>query len=229
MIAVTGLVAASAFTSNAQVEKGSLMLGGNFGANVTMESTTKLSLPGIPDVKKEGHTNWNFSPKVGYFVANGLAVGLTLNVNSTFQSIATNGAASEHLMRSGMGAGLFARKYIAIAGTSLFFHGQAELMYNSSSFTDRIDDGPNKLKDGDKVTFSSIGITITPGLTYFVSPKWGIDFSLNNILGYTSTTTKIETPANGNIPAFNAETSGGSFNIGAGLIPSLGLFYYLGK
>ena len=79
------------------------------------------------------------------------------------------------------------------------------------------------LKMGDKYTSTDIGINITPWLIYFVSPKWGLDFSLNNIVSYNSST---KTLGDG---AAKIETTGGGFSVGAGLTPSLGLFYYLGK
>ncbi len=56
-----------------------------------------------------------------------------------------------------------------------------------------------------------------------MSPKWGLDFSLNNIVSYNSST---KTLGDG---AAKIETTGGGFSVGAGLTPSLGLFYYLGK
>lgn len=220
MFAVAGMVAGTVLSVNAQVSKGSMMFGGSLGANITMESTTKTT--GASDVKTAGYTNWNFSPTGGYFIADGLAVGLMLDVSSTKVGSATQGTASENIMRSGMGVGLFARKYMTVTD-KVYLHGQAGLMYSSTSETNRVPDGANSLKDGTKVTGSNIGINITPGITYFVAPKWGIDFSLNNIIGYNMNSSKTE------LGSASSETTGGSFSIGAGLTPSLGLFYYMGK
>ncbi len=228
MFAVAGLVAGTVLSVNAQVSKGSMMFGGSLGANTTMEKTTKSTAVGASDVKTPSYTDWNFSPTVGYFVADGLAVGLMLNVGSTYVGTSTNGTAKENVSMSNMGVGLFARKYMEVA-EKVYLHGQAGLMYSSGSYTDRVADGTDKLKDGAKTTASGMGLNITPGITYFVSPKWGIDFSLNNIIGYTSSTTKTENPATGFTAAYTTESTSGSFSIGAGLTPSLGLFYYMGK
>lgn len=226
MMAVAGIVTATALSTNAQVTKGSLMFGGSLGANVTMESTQKVT--GAADTKRPGYTEWNFSPTVGYFIGNGLALGLSFNVSSNYvYSITTNdGNTTENIMRSDLGVSLFARKYMLIT-EKVYFHGQGALGYTSGSFTTRKTVGSSGLADDDKNNFSNIGINITPGLTYFVSPKWGIDFSLNNILAYNMTTTKTETEfAGSNV---TRERTSGNFSIGAGLIPTLGLFYYMGK
>lgn len=226
MFAVASMVAGTVLSANAQIASGSLMFGGSFGADITLEKTTKVT--GAPDVKNSGHTNWSFSPTVGYFISDGLALGLNLNIGSTFKKVgsSTDGKTKEHLSESNMGFGLFARKYMEIS-SNVYFHTQAGLGYLTGSFTDRVADGVDKLKDGNKTTTTDISLNITPGLTYFVSPKWGIDFSLNNIIGYTMTTEKME--GSGNTTGITTETTGGGFSIGAGLTPTLGLYYYMGK
>lgn len=224
MIAVAGIVAGSVFSSNAQVTKGTLMFGGSLGANITMESTKKVT--GAADDKRPGYTEWNLSPTVGYFLSDGLAVGLSLNLSSSYVSSisSTDGKTTENIMASGLGVSLFARKYMLIT-EKVYFHGQGSIGYTSGSYTDRKAVGASGLADNDKYTFSNIGINVTPGLTYFVSPKWGVDFSLNNIIGYNMTTSKVEDTST----SASSETTGGNFAIGAGLTPTLGLFYYFGK
>lgn len=228
MFAVASMVAGTVLSANAQIASGSLMFGWVLGADIKSEGTTKVT--GAPDLKTPGYTEWNFSPTVGYFLSDGLAVGLSLNVGSMYMLTATStdGTKKENVMGSTLGVGLFARKYSEIT-TNLYMHTQAGLNYGSFSFTDKDNDGLSAFKDGDKVSGTLINIAVSPGLTYFVSPKWGIDFSLNNILSYDMTTTKTETPATGLLPASTTETSGGGFSIGAGLTPSLGLFYYMGN
>ena len=228
MFAVASMVAGTVLSANAQIASGSLMFGGGLGADIKSEGTTKVT--GAPDLKTPGYTEWNFSPTVGYFLSDGLAVGLSLNLDSRFRNTrsSADGSKTENIMSSGLGVALFARKYTEIT-SGLYMHGQASLAYGSFSYTDRTFDGASALKDGAKGSGTNISIDITPGLTYFVSPKWGIDFSLNNILSYDMTTTKTESPAAGLFPASTTETSGGGFSIGAGLTPTLGLFYYMGN
>lgn len=230
MFAVAGIAAGTVFSVNAQVSSGTMMFGGSLGADITMEKTTKSTAVGASDVKMPGHTNWNFSPTFGYFVSDGLALGLKLSVGSSFVKMVTttDKKTTEHISESLLGVGLFVRKYMAVTD-KVYLHGQLGFDYTSSSYTDRDNDGADKLKDGDKVTETSLGINITPGLTYFVAPSWGLDFSLNNIISYNTNTTKTEVPAAGPVSAYTNETTGGSFSIGAGLTPTLGLYYYLGK
>jgi outer membrane protein len=224
MIAVAGIVTGSALTSNAQISKGSFMLGGSLGANITMESTTKNT--GLADMTRPGYTEWNFSPTFGYFVSDGLAVGLSLNVSSNYMNTvqSVDKTKYENVMGSNFGVSLFARKYKAITN-NVFFHGQATLGYSAGSYTDRNTAGASGFTDGDKYSSNNFGISLSPGLTYFVAPKWGIDFSLNNIIGYNMNSTKVEIANSSK----TSESSGGSFNIGVGLVPTLGVFYYFGK
>lgn len=230
MLAVAGMVAGTVLSVNAQISSGSMMFGGSLGADITLEKTTKSTAVGASDVKMPGHTDWNFSPTFGYFISDGLAVGVNLSVGSSFVKMVTTNdkKTTEHISQSLMGFGLFARKYMAV-NEKVYLHGQIGFNYASGSYTDRDTDGADKLKDGDKNTTTSLGINITPGLTYFVAPSWGIDFSLNNIVSYNTNTTKTEVPAAGSVGAYTNETSGGSFSIGAGLTPTLGLFYYMGN
>ncbi len=221
MLIATGIVAGAALSTNAQISKGSIMLGGSLGANMKMESKTTI---GSITNTKPGHTDWNFSPTGGYFVADGLVVGLGLNLESNFleEVLSADSLKKEHIMASGLGINLIVRKYFEIEN-NIYFHLQGGFGYNTVSATDRVPDGLSALKDGDKITSSAIGINVTPGLTYFVSPKWGIDFSLNNIVSYNSTTTTIGDGAT------KVEITGGGFSVGAGLTPSLGLFFYINK
>lgn len=224
MIAITVIVAVSALSSNAQITKGSLMLGGSFGANITMESTNKLT--GSSDVVSKGYTEWNLSPTIGYFISNGFATGLSFEVNSIKIRTATsgNGRYQKHVISNNLGVALFARKYKEIIKNT-YFYSEGSLSYVKGSYTDQQANGLTSFEDGDKVDYSNIGINITPGISYFISPKLGIDFALNNLLGYNLTTNQIKYQG---IDVTN-ETSFGSFNLGAGLTPTLGLFYYMGK
>ena len=221
MLVVTGMVTGAVMSSNAQISKGSLMFGGSLGANIAMESKTAV---GSVSVTTPGYTEWNFSPTAGYFIADGLVVGLGLNLDSKYmyQVSTTDKSKTENIMASGLGVNLIVRKYFEIE-SKVYFHAQAGLGYSSMNYTDRDKDGASALKDGDKFSGTTIGINITPGLTYFVSPKWGIDFSLNNILAYNSSTlTQDDGVA-------KVETTSGGISVGAGLTPTLGLFYYMGK
>ena len=221
MLVVTGMVTGAVMSSNAQISKGSIMLGGSLGANMTMES--KMTV-GTMSLTSPGYTEWNFSPAGGYFVADGLVVGLGLNLDSKFveEVSSADQKKTENIMASGLGVDLIVRKYFEIE-SNVYFHTQAGFGYSSRTSTDRVVDGTSALKDGLKTTTTGMGINITPGLTYFVSPKWGIDFSLNNILAYNSYTSTIGDGTN------KVETTGGGLTFGAGLTPTLGLFYYMGN
>ena len=221
MFMVTGIVAGAVLSSTAQISEGSIILGGSLGANMKMESKTTI---GSTSKTTTGFTEWNFSPTGGYFVAEGLVVSLGLNVDSKslVEVSSIDNSKTEQIMGAGLGVNLIVRKYYEVV-SNVYFHTQASFGFATVSATDRIADGLSALKDGDKITSTAIGINATPGLTYFVSPKWGIDFSLNNIVSYNSTTTTMGEGAS------KIESTGGGFSVGAGLTPSLGLFFYINK
>lgn len=214
----------------AQIGQGSLMLGGELKFDMTGEKTTKITDPSAGDVKTPGYTNWNFNPKVGYFFTDNIVVGVDLNFGQTHRGTATSGTETETYSSFDMGLGLFGRYYMNISD-NFYFYGQANVMYTSSSWTER-DPGTTagSFQDGDKYTSSGLGIGISPGLTFFPSPKWGIDLGLRGLVNFSSTTDKVETPAGpGGAAVSDTETTGSNFNIGFGtLAPTLGLHYYMG-
>ncbi len=210
----------------AQIGQGSMMLGGSLGFSSAGGGTVKNTPPGT-SVDLTARSNWNFSPTFGYFVTDNIAVGVRLGLGGTNrgQVTTTDGKTTENISSFDFNAEIFGRYYMEVA-TNLYFFGDAGLGFGSASWTDRTTDGLDKLKDDDKNSISSFGINIAPGLAFFPSEKWGIDFTLNRIIGYNMTTTTRETPAPGSV---KTERSTSDFNIGFGLNPTIGLHYYMGK
>lgn len=220
-------VLAAGTASYAQIGQGSILLGGSLAFSSTGEQTNKTVAGGVTtETKTPGFSNWNFSPRVGYFLSDNLAVGLDLGLGQSHVKTVTNGTAEEKVSSFNLDLGLFARYYMNISDNFYFF-GQARVGYRSSSYQDRMPDpaNANTLIDGPEVTSNTFGIGITPGLTYFPSPKWGVDFTLGGIIDFSSTTSKSEMPNNGG----SAESSGSQFGLGFGLNPGLGLHYYMGR
>lgn len=222
------MVAAGA-ASYAQIGQGTLMLGGSLGFNSTGEQTTTITNPSAPDVKTPSFSNWNFSPRVGYFLADNLAVGIDLSLGQTYRGTATSGSNNENYSSFDLGIGVFGRYYVGISDNFYFF-GQANIGYTTSSWTERVGAGGGGFQDDDKNTVSGFNVGIAPGLTFFPSAKWGVDLTLNQILGLRMSTSKVETPADalGN-QVSDTETKRTDFNIGLGLMPTLGLHYYMGR
>lgn len=213
----------------AQIGQGSLMLGGGLGFNMNGESTTKTTDPSAPDVTTPSYSNWNFTPRVGYFLTDNMALGLDLGLGQTYRGTTTSGSETENYSSFDFSVGVFGR-YYANLSDNFYFYGQANVGFFSNSWTER-DPGATagSFQDGDKYSQTGLNIGVSPGLTFFPSPKWGVDFALQGILGFNSYTNKVETPAVGGVAVSDTETTGSNFNIGFGLNPSLGLHYYMGR
>lgn len=223
MFAVAGMVAATAFVSNAQTSKGTILIGGNAGFNSVGETK---STSGSVSVTVPGYSTYSFAPEVGYFVMDNLAVGLMLDMNTSKVSLATStdGKTNEWVKQSAMNYGLFAKHFMSI-NNNLYYHGMLGVGMMSSTYTERNPKpgSASDLQDGIKHTSSGMGLTITPGLTYFLNSNWGLDISFSNLIQYASMTETQELNSN------KVETTSSTFGITAGLTPTLGLYYYMGK
>src|SRR4028119_35215 len=74
-----------AYFSKAQTEQGNFLLGGSFGASF---GTLKTEEPVVNDPNKtviteSRTTSITFSPKVGFFIVDGFAIGLHADINNT--------------------------------------------------------------------------------------------------------------------------------------------------
>ena len=209
-------------SSIAQISKGYLTLGGSLGANITLDSKSTI---GPLSSSTPGYIQWNFSPAVGFCITDEIVIGVGLNIDSKFtnQVSSLDNSKTENIMASGIGANLTFRKYNKIK-SNIYYHTQVGVGYAIQTGTNRIPLGTDDLINGGKFLTRSINVTVNPGLTYFVSSKWAIDFSLNNILAFTYRTSKYFDYGPEDIVEID-----GSLSFGYGLTPTLGVFYFLGQ
>lgn len=166
LVAVAGL----AFTTQAQTEKGKIILGGSAGFN-----STKLKGADKSDF------NFNVIPSVGYFVSDNFALG-------TGVGYAYNKEVSENNLNEAFQVSPFGRYYVGLSDQFKFF-GQLSVPLAFGSNKDVANDG----KVGDKTaTTTSIGVNLAPGFAFFPTKKLGIELSVGG-LGYNSLTVK-DTP-----------------------------------
>jgi hypothetical protein len=210
----------------AQVGKGTLMLGGNVGFNMAGETTNRTTNPaGVTiETRTIGNNSWNFSPTVGYFLSDRNVLGLRLNLSSTFVHRRSNGTTQENVNASGLGSELFFRHYYTITD-NFFLFMEAGLGFATSSYTDREDgDEPNQLVDGNYHKSTQMMINLGPGLAFFPSEKWGIDFTLNRFVAFRTQNDRVERP-NGSVTTQDRSF----FSLGAGMMPSLGVHYFFNR
>ncbi len=180
-------------TANAQEKKeskgfgfseGNIIIEGNlsFGSSTNDNGTTEVK-----------NNNFTFSPKVGYFLSDKLALGVELGVGSGKEETTVGNVSTEDKTNS-FNAGVFARYYFLDLGQRFKTYTEAGLGFGSGKSET---DGTENYKD------NNFGIGIDLGINYFVTEKFAINFGLNNVLSYNSN--KREFPGGG-------ETKSNSFN-----------------
>lgn len=178
--------------TQAQTSQGSLSLGG--GISITSE---KDENPG-EDVKT---TIVRFSPSVGYFVVDNLAVGLNLDLTSRKR---------EDDKYSDLLIGPFARYYKYTSNEKFAFYGEVGFLFGSTK---------NEPDGQDEIKGSLFNFYISPGFAYFFNEKWALDLRLQGISYSSEDPNKDRDDDKENTFTFGAN----SFN------PTLGFRYFIGK
>ncbi len=166
-------IATFCFTAaNAQINKGSILLGGNISGN-TYNSKTSSSPSST--YKTSG---FNFSPTVGVAVKQNLIIGGSLQFG-TGKTSSTN---NNDINRNSYGVGVFVRKYKQLSKSDFYFLGEAD--GNVSFSKETIKSSPQFIRKQ-----TSVGIGLTPGIAYAVSKRFHLEAALQNLvsLGYTNT------------------------------------------
>lgn len=188
------------FSSSAQISKGSLLLGGDFSL------FTEKQKQGI----QENNTNGvNFSPLIGTAVKNNLIKGVYMqlgyrnneNINSQFVNKTKN---------SNYGAGIFLRKYSSIKNNFYgFLQGNLGFSYSKNK-----NENSTSFYEGKQ---TSVGVNMSPGLSYKVSKKLHIEAGLREIasMGYSVTKNRnvvSTTSSDSKTNSFSVSTSLNNFS-----------------
>lgn len=179
-------VAAFAFTTQAQTEKGKVLLGGNVGFN-----TSKAGGADKADV------NFKIVPTVGYFVSDNFAIGTGVGYNYNKQ-------VSDNYLNQAFEVSPFGRYYVDLNEQFKFFGQLAVPMaFGNNKY---VDDQGNA---GDKLaTTTNIGVNLAPGLAFYPTKNVGIEISLDGF-GYNHYAVESELTGNkveSNSFGFNADT-----------------------
>jgi hypothetical protein len=199
-------------TCLAQTNQGSVLLGGSINFSSYNESR-KDDFHSI----ESKTTNFNISPTVGYFVANRVAVGSSVGYIYSLSKYN-----SDMLVR-GMGFSVapFVRYYKLLGDKAAIF-GSASVNY--ARYTAK---GSNVHQDFTKTPYkrtdTDYGAAFTPGLTYFVSSKIGLEATLGSI-GFGKEQVNYQ---DGN---YHTESTSTDFRAQFGLShSSIGIYFYLNR
>ena len=190
-------VAAFAFSTQAQTEKGNTMLGGNLGFN-----TSKT------DGAVKADVNFRIVPTVGYFVSDNFAIGTGIGYNYN-KKVSTNN------LNEAIEVSPFGRYYVDLSDQFKFF---GQLSVPMAFGNNKLVDYEGNVADDKYASTTNIGVNIAPGFAFFPTKKIGIELSVNG-LGYNNYTAKNELTGN------KVETN--SFGLDANTFaPKLGVMFH---
>ncbi|MCE7863471.1 MAG: porin family protein [Bacteroidetes bacterium CHB5] len=148
----------------AQTTQGSKSIGGGFEYN----SNKQENAYGNMDYES---SSFEIMPQAGYFIIDNLEVGVLLN----YVSGKSGYTGLDPTKNSSFSVGPFARYYKFTSNERFAFTGTFRVSFGSGKTTYV----NSELKTG------NMGVFISPGFTYFLSDKWGLDFQLQGI-GFSS-------------------------------------------
>jgi outer membrane protein len=194
LLSICVLAAGIASYAQAQTTAGNMMIGGTFGYRSEKEEQP------LEDTKTNTLT---FAPQFGYFVADNLAVGANLILES--EKVEDDKTTTLFFEP-------FGRYYMFTSNDKFAFYAEAGLGFGSQKFEP---DG------GDEVKGSIFRFRISPGFSYFFNEKWALDMELSGI-SYTSVNPNTDSDAD--------DDKVNTFEFGvSSLQPQLGFRYFFGN
>lgn len=179
---------ALASSSNAQVTKGTVLLGGNLGTSLNKSDSEPRSQ----------YTSYHLNPSLGFTIKDNHVLGFDVafgHTNSTYQQVRDE--------RDTYYAGLFYRRYLTL-GKGFYLFGQGNAGY---SLTDA-DKYSHQNFVGRKVRQNSVGVSLYPGVAYTINKRFHLELGMSSLvsLNYSTGTTKDY------YPGFYAEAKESGFN-----------------
>lgn len=167
---LTFIIALSlAATSIFAQKQGQIYVGGSLGFSSHSEETTASGTT----TKNFTESNLNFSPGVGYFLADNISAGLRLTFSPTTTTFPAAGATPEKkATQNNTGIIPFARYHMMGDGNFGFF-GELSLPIFPSTGTSTTQGGTTTEFKG-----SMFGVSVRPGFIYFLTDNIGLETTL---------------------------------------------------
>jgi hypothetical protein len=206
--ALLALLGAGAF---AQTSQGTVSVSGSVGFRNESSKTDGTLILG-----KTISRSSNFSPSTGYFLRDGLELGIGLGLSqSTYTQKYKDNDGESKSRTQAISFSPYVRKYIALT-EQLQLHGTGYISadYGNSKFRDRRESSYKETS-----TSSGYGLGFYPGVTYFATPKLGFTATFGTF-SYSRGKSTSKDNQNQNTPyisnSFKADLSPSSIGIGIG-------------
>ncbi|MBB6611715.1 outer membrane beta-barrel protein [Pontibacter sp. Tf4] len=164
----------------AQTGSGTIVLSGSVGYSKTTQDDNAS--------QEVDQTTFNLSPSVGYFIQDGLELGIGLGFNQTSNGILVpdGWGMSEYEMKTNLFSfNPYIRKYFMVSD-KVAFTGSATAGFSTGSSSISLDGGREY-----KSEVSGFQVAVVPGLSFFPTEKIGITAAFGS-LGYSELSSKPE-------------------------------------
>ncbi len=216
------------FTSFAQFRKGAVLLGGYVDANSDKKDYDR----GYYD--EDNRTFVSVSPVAGVFISNRWMVGLRPSIQYQHSFTASRDSSNKYKYddrNTTYGLGINARYYMPINEKFMFFANLSGVGYSLTkghTKNERFDQPELSFDHKYQSNSYNIGLFAGLGVTYFLTPKIGLEATMGQIgYGFTKTKSKTLGEATESEPS-TSKNFRGSFNINLSYF-GLGLMFYLAK
>lgn len=200
------------FFSQAQITKGSVLLGGGISGSTFDEDNTAVV---------SASSNFSFHPAFGIAVKDNVVVGMRL---SYYHSVSKQSSPnySTELEQNGYGAGVFYRRYLNLS-RKFFLFGEGVGSYTKNIYENK------QASSTAKQTNHTASLSLFPGVAYAVSRRFHLEVGLNDLaqLSYTRRITE-NTSAGGSITT-KGSGFGFSSNVSTSAPLNIGFRVVLGK
>ena len=189
----------SSMMSFAQLEQGSLMVGGGIGFT-SNNRTTEVTMGSTTITNKLPSTNtFTFEPRIGYFLADRFAVGLYAGIGSSkVSAVEINGITERTttLRQNPITVGVFARKYFMPLETVGFYAGAYAGIKAGKIKLEWVDrntvTGETTTTTPDPTKLSGFEAGVQGGVVWFPHPRFSVETGLA-LLNFNSDVSKTST------------------------------------
>lgn len=211
-LVATTIVVFLSLSSNAQINKGTVLLGGGISGNSskTGEGPTQTK------------NSWfSLAPSIGFAVKENKVMGINLSYSRN--KYAYNYSPAKYRTINGYGGGVFYRSYFPLA-KKFYLFGEGNAFFR---FSKQDDEQVYDTKFTRKQT--DVGINLYPGVVYAVSKRFHLEASINNLLNVSYYKTADKSVSQ----TMTSEIKGSGVNFSANVSSAspltLGFRFVLGK
>jgi hypothetical protein len=192
--------------SEAQISKGSVLLGG--GVSIGKLKSDK-SIPSSPDNDQK---YLSVNPAVGIAIKENLIFGVQLSYGNSENTHLYPSLELQENDYSTYGGGIFLRQYLVL-GKGFYAFGQGDLSYRHQENTNNYISPNVSNSSSFKDKGWNIGLNLSPGISYAVNKRFHLEVGFSNLLGFNLSKSRIYYVSNGN--QYNQEKTGFGFNTNA--------------